>query len=87
MPSGAQTSNSSAWGAWQGIGYSGGLETKNCSPTSSTQWPQHVTAGVKMRSGGLPQLDPIALRIGDPAESTDTLHVLRFFGHVRSLGA
>ena len=40
-----------------------------------------------MRSGGLPQLDPVALRIGDPAEPADTLHVLRFFGHVRALGA
>jgi len=27
----------------------------------------------KTRSGGLPQLDSIALGIGDPAESTDTL--------------
>src|SRR6516162_7892840 len=39
------------------------------------------------RSGGLPQLDPIALRIGDPAEPADTLHALRLVGHVRSLGA
>src|SRR5215470_17501726 len=38
-------------------------------------------------SAGLPQLDPIALRIGDPAGSTDTLHVLSLLGHVRSLGA
>ena len=42
---------------------------------------------LETRSGGLPQLDPIALGIGDPAESTDTLHVLRLLGHVRSLGA
>jgi dihydrofolate reductase len=42
---------------------------------------------VKPRSGGLPQLDPVALGIGDPAESTDTLHVLRLFNHFRSLGA
>jgi hypothetical protein len=55
MPSGAQTSNSSACGAWQGIGYSGGLETKNCSPTISTLGgAQHVTACVTMWSGGLP---------------------------------
>jgi hypothetical protein len=27
------------------------------------------------------------LGIGDPAESTDTLHVLRLFSQVRSLGA
>ena len=52
---------------------------------------QHRLPGVaeivrRTRSGGLPQLDPIALRIGDPAESADTLHVLRFLGHVRSLG-
>src|ERR1700729_2742961 len=42
---------------------------------------------VETRSGGLPQFDPIALEIGDPAESTDTLHVLRLFSHVCSLGA
>ena len=42
---------------------------------------------MKTRSGGLPQLDPIALRIGDPAEPADTLHVLRLFSHLRSLGA
>src|SRR5437588_496401 len=41
----------------------------------------------RVRSGGLPQLDPVVLRIGDPAEPADTLHVLRLFGHVRSLGA
>ena len=46
---------------------------------------QHITGCVKTRSGGLPQLDPIALGIGDPAESTDTLHVLRLCSHVRSL--
>src|SRR3954471_10136712 len=40
-----------------------------------------------MRSGRLPQLEPMALRIGDPAESTDTLHLLNVWGHVRSLGA
>src|SRR3954470_12055640 len=38
-------------------------------------------------SGGLPQLDAIALRIGDPAESTDALHVLRFLDRACSLGA
>src|SRR5215831_18846058 len=38
-------------------------------------------------SAGLPQLDPIALRIGDPAKPTDTFHVLSLLGHVRSLGA
>ena len=38
-------------------------------------------------SSRLPQLDPIALRIGDPAESTDTLHLVRLSSHVRSLGA
>src|SRR5215831_19154764 len=48
---------------------------------------QHVTACVKTRSGGLPQLDPIALGIGDPAEPADTLHFLRFLIHVRSLAA
>ena len=36
-------------------------------------------------SAGLPQLDPIALRIGDPAEATDALHVLGLLGHARSL--
>jgi hypothetical protein len=41
---------------------------------------------VPFQSGGLPQLDPIALRIGDPAEPADALHALRFFGHLRSLG-
>src|SRR5580693_9063082 len=40
-----------------------------------------------MRSGGLPQLDAIALGIGDPAEPADALHVLRLLSHVRSLGA
>ena len=40
---------------------------------------QRVTACVKTRSGGLPQLHPVALRIGDPAEPADTLHVLRFW--------
>ena len=39
------------------------------------------------QSDGLPQLDAIALRIGDPAEATDTVHVLLFFSHVRSFGA
>ena len=29
------------------------------------------------RSAGLPQLDPVALRIGHPAKSPDALHVLR----------
>ena len=48
---------------------------------------QHVTAWVETRSGGLPQLDSVALRVGDPAEPADTLHVLRLAGHVRSLGA
>ena len=38
-------------------------------------------------SGGLPQFDSIALRIGDPGEPTDTLHVLGLLGHVRSLAA
>jgi len=28
---------------------------------------QHLTACVKTLSAGLPQLDPIALRIGDPS--------------------
>ena len=46
---------------------------------------QHVTACVKTRSGWLPQLDPIALRIDDPAGSTETLHVLPLFGHVLDL--
>src|SRR5450432_366309 len=42
---------------------------------------------MKTRSGGLPQLDPIARGISDPAEPADTLHVLRLFSYVRSLGA
>src|SRR4051794_863510 len=37
-------------------------------------------------SAGLPELDPVALRIRDPAESPDTLHVLRLVGHIRSPG-
>ncbi len=62
-------------------------------PVNTSSYPgpaparQHVTACVKTRSGGLPQLDPVALGIGDPAEPADTLHVLRLFSHVRSLGA
>ena len=43
---------------------------------------QHVTACAKTRSGGLSQLDPVALGIGDPAEPADTFHVLRVPGHV-----
>src|SRR5205814_1824558 len=46
----------------------------------------HCRPCVKALSAGLPQLDPIALRIGDPAESTDPLHILSLLGHVRSLG-
>src|SRR5580658_5184459 len=46
-----------------------------------------TTACVKTRSGGLPQLDPVALGIGDPAEAADTLHVLRLLSYVRSLSA
>jgi hypothetical protein len=42
---------------------------------------------VTTRSVRLPQLDPVALGIGDPAEPADTLHVLRLLSHVRSLGA
>src|SRR5215471_4166529 len=38
-------------------------------------------------SAGLPQLDSVALRIGHPAESANTLHVLSLLGHVRSPGA
>src|SRR4051812_4312494 len=38
-------------------------------------------------SRGLPELDAIAVGIGNPAESTDTLHLLRFLGHARALGA
>src|SRR4051812_10756148 len=38
-------------------------------------------------SGGLPELDPVALRIGHPAEPADSLHVLRLLRHVRALGA
>src|SRR5215469_6088937 len=45
------------------------------------------STGVTTWSGGLPELDPVALGIGDPAEPADAFHVLRFFGHVRSLGA
>ena len=56
--------------------------------TSTTWWAASTSPPcVTTRSGGLPQLDPIALRIGDPAEPADTLHVLRFVGHVRSHGA
>lgn len=47
---------------------------------------QHVTNRVRTRSGGLPQFDPVTLRIGDPAEPADTRHLLRLFSHVRSLG-
>src|SRR5262249_17236985 len=39
------------------------------------------------QSGGLPQFDPVALRIGDPAEPADAVHVLRFRSYVRALGA
>ncbi|GAA5195246.1 hypothetical protein GCM10023322_61550 [Rugosimonospora acidiphila] len=49
--------------------------------------PRTDAARARPYSAGLPQLHPIALRIGDPAESTDTLHVLSLVGHVRSLGA
>jgi hypothetical protein len=42
---------------------------------------------MKTQSGGLPELDPIALGIGDPAESTDVLYVLRLLSDVRFLGA
>jgi hypothetical protein len=38
-------------------------------------------------SGRLPEFDPVAFRISDPAESTDTVHSLRLVGHVRILGA
>jgi len=31
--------------------------------------------------------EEIALRVGNAAESTDALHVLRLFGHVSALGA
>src|SRR5262249_48321071 len=55
----------------------------SCTPKSSSSGRD----GDRGRLGGLPQLDPVALRIGDPAEPADTLHVLRFPGHVRSLGA
>ena len=61
--------------------------TNGWSRTLCRRRRQHVTACVMTRSGGLPQLDPVALRIGDPAEPADTLHVLRLAGHVRSLGA
>src|SRR5450432_3622085 len=37
-------------------------------------------------SGGLPELDPVALRIGDPAEPADALHFLRLLRHVGSVG-
>jgi hypothetical protein len=39
---------------------------------------ERVPPCVNPRSGGLVQRDPIALRIGDPAESTDTLHTCVF---------
>src|SRR5690242_18582994 len=39
-----------------------------------------------MRSGGLPELDPVTFGIGHPAEPADTVHLLRVFSHVRSLG-
>ena len=48
-----------------------------CRRSAGRTGRQHVTGCAKTRSGGLPQLDPVALRIGDPAESTDTVHVLR----------
>src|SRR5690349_9888401 len=40
----------------------------------------------RMRLGGLPQLDPVTLGIGDPAEPADTLHLLGVLGHLRSFG-
>src|ERR1700691_2143669 len=39
------------------------------------------------RSGGLPELDSVALGIGDPAEPADALHGLGLADHIRSLGA
>src|SRR6185437_13078832 len=39
-----------------------------------------------MRSGGLPELDPVTFGIGHPAEPADTVHLLGVFSHVRSLG-
>jgi len=38
-------------------------------------------------SAHLQDLDAVAVGVGDPAESTDTLHVQRLASHVRSLGA
>ena len=37
--------------------------------------PAARRALVKTRSGGQPQLDPVALWAGNPAEPADTLHV------------
>jgi hypothetical protein len=46
-----------------------------------------LNLGPVKRSDGLPQFDPIPLRIGYPAEPTDPLHVLRLVGNVRSVVA
>src|SRR5262245_37544312 len=62
--------------------------TAQCYGTSNAlRHQKYVKACVQTHSGGLPELDPIALGIGDPAESTDTLHVLRLLSHIRTLGA
>jgi hypothetical protein len=55
--------------------------------SAAKQWSRSTALRCPPSSLARLQVDPIALRIGDPAESTDTLHVLRLFGHVRSLGA
>src|SRR6478609_12140023 len=58
----------------------GGYDPSGRSLQPASTWMTESAASrsqpvVRTRSAGLPQLDPIALRIGDPAESTDTLHV------------
>lgn len=40
-----------------------------------------------IHSGRLPEFDAVALRVGDPAEAADAVHLLRLLGHVRARGA
>src|SRR3569833_4755474 len=67
------------------------LDWPTCCPPTASSWsalhPDRSGHVPVTRSAGLPQFDPIALRISDPAESTDFLHLLGLLGHVRALGA
>lgn len=49
----------------------------------SGKWPDRVQRWVN--SAGLPQLDAVPLRVGDPPEATDTFHVLDLVCHIRTL--